>query len=444
MKLTHIASATTLIEHNGVKILTDPWLIGDEFYGSWTHYPPMDVDFSTFDDVDFIYISHIHPDHMSKETLDKINKEIPVLIHNYDAKFVKTNLERWGRRVIELNHGEKFHCGGGLNIHIYAADNCNPQLCFKFFGCGKMEPKMGSTGIDTLSVIENGTHSILNVNDCPYDLTSNVLDLILENHGNFDLLLTGYAGAGSYPQCWECYSDDEKLNVYGEKKKKHFLLQGLKFIEKVQPKFYMPFAGTYTLRGKLAHLEKFRVVPELQDALEFYRNLRAKEKGILLNRFEWFDLESETVSKEYEPIDYKEKIRYVEEVLSNYKFDYESDKEPSFSDFEELLGPAFSRYESKRKELNFSTDTTVYVYLPESKMVKISCSGDGFEIINNIDFSDDKFVTYRVDPKLLLRILKGPRFAHWNNAEIGSHIQFSRKPEIYERALYFCMNYFHC
>ena len=89
MKLTHIASATTLIEHDGIKILTDPWLIGDEFYGSWTHYPPIDVDFSRFDDVDFIYISHIHQDHMSRETLDKINKEIPVLIHNYDANLLK-------------------------------------------------------------------------------------------------------------------------------------------------------------------------------------------------------------------------------------------------------------------------------------------------------------------------------------------------------------------
>ena len=39
---------------------------------------------------------------------------------------------------------------------IYAADNCNPEACFKFFGCGKMENKMGSTGIDTLAVIENG------------------------------------------------------------------------------------------------------------------------------------------------------------------------------------------------------------------------------------------------------------------------------------------------
>ena len=45
MRVTHIASATVLIEHKNTKILTDPWLIGEEYYGSWTHYPPIDIDF---------------------------------------------------------------------------------------------------------------------------------------------------------------------------------------------------------------------------------------------------------------------------------------------------------------------------------------------------------------------------------------------------------------
>ena len=242
MKITHIASATVLIEHKNTKILTDPWLVGNEYYGSWTHYPPIDIDWKMFDDVDYIYISHIHPDHMSKETLENINKDIPILIHTYEEKFVKGNLERWGKKVIELPHGEKFECGDGLNIHIYAADNCNPEECYKFFGCGKMESKMGSTGIDTMAVIENGDQTILNVNDCPFLLSTKTLDVVLENHPTIDLLLVGYAGAGSYPQCWENYTVAEKLEVYGPKKKLHFLNMGKQYIDKIKPKYYIPFA----------------------------------------------------------------------------------------------------------------------------------------------------------------------------------------------------------
>ena len=76
-------------------------------------------------------------------------------------------------------------------------------------------------------------------------------------------------------------------------------------------------------------------------------------------------------------------------------------------------------------------------------MCKISCKGNGYEVIDKKELKDARYVTYEVDYKLLYRILRGPRYAHWNNAEIGSHILFSRRPEVYERGLYFSMNYFH-
>ena len=108
-----------------------------------------------------------------------------------------------------------------------------------------------------------------------------------------------------------------------------------------------------------------------------------------------------------------------------------------------ILPKAYERYDRKRQELSFSTDTNIYIYLPDNKMVKISADGNGYEVINQKDFSDDRYVTYKLDHRLLFRILRGPRFAHWNNAEIGSHIEFSREPEIYERKLYYSMNFFH-
>lgn len=442
MKLTHIASATTIVEHNGVKILTDPWLIGKEFYGSWTHYPPLKVDWDLVNSVNYIYISHIHPDHMSQATLAMIDPDIPVLIHNYEAKFVKNNLERWGHEVIELNHGEKFACGGGLNIQIFAADNCNPALCYKFFGCGKMESKMGSTGIDTMAVFENSENVILNINDCPYDIAHDTLDLIKSEYSKIDLLLVGYAGAGSYPQCWD-YSDEDKLGKYGKKKKTYFLNSGVNMINHVNPAYYMPFAGTYTLNGKHATLDKFRVVPELQDALSYFKHNDCPGRGVLLNPWEHFELTTGLVSAEYEPVDLVVKQKYIEETLVHYKYTYEDDEPVVLSQITELIPAAYEGFERKRKEMRFSTKTNVYLYLPDDKMLKISMCGKGYELISRIDFNDEKYVTYKVDEKLLYRILKGPRFAHWNNAEIGSHIMFARKPEIYERALYFCMNYFH-
>ena len=105
---------------------------------------------------------------------------------------------------------------------------------------------------------------------------------------------------------------------------------------------------------------------------------------------------------------------------------------------------AYNRFNNKRKQLDFTTDTNVYVILPDKKCVKISFNGGGYSIIDSKNINEDnKRVVYDLDHRLLYRILRGPRHAHWNNAEIGSHINFYRKPEIYERALYYCMNFFH-
>ena len=50
MFITHLNGACEIIISNGVKILTDPWLVDGEYYGSWYTYPPVDdFDFSDLD-----------------------------------------------------------------------------------------------------------------------------------------------------------------------------------------------------------------------------------------------------------------------------------------------------------------------------------------------------------------------------------------------------------
>jgi UDP-MurNAc hydroxylase len=296
-----------------------------------------------------------------------------------------------------------------------------------------------------MAVIENGDKAILNVNDCPYVLSQKVLDRVLSDFSKIDLLLVGYAGAGSYPQCWQNYTDESKLKIHGIKKKNHFLNMGLDFLKRIKPISYMPFAGTYTLKGKRANLERYRVVPELQDALKFYQD-NYDGNGFLLNSEQSFDLETKKTSAEYIPTKYEEKIKYVEEVLSKFKYDYEDDPPSSLNEIVNLIPKCFERYEDKRKEIKFESDTSVLLKLPENNYCKISCNGKGFKILNQEEFDLsllDPHVIYELDFKLLKRILSGPRYAHWNNAEVGSHIMFSRNPDVYERGLYYSMNYFH-
>ena len=110
----------------------------------------------------------------------------------------------------------------------------------------------------------------------------------------------------------------------------------------------------------------------------------------------------------------------------------------------ELLEKSFSRFDSKCKELGFSSDTTILISLPGENILKIPCNGESFELIPRETLKDiSKYVYISLDSRLLKLLLSGPKYAHWNNAEIGSHLKFKRNPNVYERALFYCLNYLH-
>lgn len=446
MKIRFLKSSTTVIESNGVRILTDPWLVDGEYYGSWYHVPPFEFKPAEFDDIDFIYISHIHPDHFSRETLKQLNKEIPVLIHSYEVKFLKRNIESLGFEVRELPNNQRTHLRDGVHINIFAADNCNPELCMKHFGCGRIEAKYGSTQIDSLSVIDSNGLSVLNINDCPFGLARHCAREIQEQYGSIDFMLVGYAGAGPYPQCFANLSEEEKREA-AVKKREQFLKQGVDFLELFQPRYFMPFAGTYTLGGTHARLNSLRGVPEIDDAFQEI-NKQVASTGVLLNSGECFDLTVETASADYRPMNREEKSRYIQEVLAPKPFSFEADDDPGVDDFLPLLSEAYQRMNQVRESISFSTATKVIVDLPEDQSVvlglgEVSADESSWEVLSTESTKViEPSVRFTVNPKLLLRILKGPRYGHWNNAEIGSHILFDRKPEQFERGLYYCMNFF--
>ena len=448
MKITNLNSSAVIVEANGVKILSDPWLVDGEHYGSWAIYPPMPFDANDYNDIDYIYISHIHHDHCSLKTLALLNKAIPVIIHRYEVQFMKNNLERLGFSVIELNHNERTHLKNGVYINILAADNCNPEICHRYYGCGIVESKYGSTQIDTLAVIDNGIYTCVNVNDCPYDLSVLTVDLINEQYPVIDFALIGYLGAGPYPQCFSSLNETEK-KIAAAGKQKQFLQYNKNYLLKFKPRYYMPFAGTYLLSGKLAQLNENRGNPDIETAKAWFEGQpeidHLNTRCVLLNQKASFDIETQSSSQVYVPIDHNDKQRFINEVLAHRKLDYEHDPMPTLEQFQLVLPQAYARMNAKRNTLDFSSNTIVLMPLVENKIAMLTMNDNGYSLIepHEID-SIETYVSITIDPRLLIKILNGPRYAHYNNAEGGSHIVFHRKPKnSFERPIYYCMNFFH-
>ena len=143
-------------------------------------------------------------------------------------------------------------------------------------------------------------------------------------------------------------------------------------------------------------------------------------------------------------MDKTKKQQYIENFLTKRKLDYEYEKEPEIEEIKSLIGKSYERFEGKRKELRFSSDTVVLIKLSNEELLVISCNGNGWEIINHkIVHKYKKYVKLSLDTRLLKWILSGPKYAHWNVAENGSHITFERKPNVYERGLYYCLAFFY-
>ncbi len=453
MRLRHLKSSSVVVEDGDTSVLCDPWLLDGAFYGSWAHYPPLEFEPEDYNDVDYIYVSHIHPDHFHKPTMERLDTDIPVLIHDYATDFLKQNVERLGFEAIELPHAERTHLEGDLHVNVLGADNCDPEVCGNYFGCGWWtEPSGdrttdGSTQIDSMAVFDDGDNVLVNANDCRWPLSERACAVVDEQYDDVDLLLMQYSAANFYPQCIEDYTHEEKLAARDDVIAEMYEdAEG--FINALEPEHFMPFAGSYALSGSLADRDQYVASPRRIEAFWHFADSENIEPDhsspILLNSEAYFDLETETPSEEYTPIDADARREYVQTELAERTFPYEDDDRPTLSELVDLVDPAFEHMDEKREGIDWESDTTVIVDLVDDQVAAMSMNGDGYQVTtaDDVDTSDG-YVRISMDERLLARILRGPQYAHFNNAQIGSHIGFEKQPDIYERPLYYALSFFH-
>jgi L-ascorbate metabolism protein UlaG (beta-lactamase superfamily) len=114
MHLTWFSSNTWLIEMAGLRILLDPWLVGDLTFGNldWL-FKGSCVDRPLPDRLDLILLSQGLEDHAHPETLKLLDRSIPVIASPSAAKVV-TNLGY--TQITTLNHGQSYRYADQLTI----------------------------------------------------------------------------------------------------------------------------------------------------------------------------------------------------------------------------------------------------------------------------------------------------------------------------------------
>ena len=132
----------------------------------------------------------------------------------------------------------------------------------------------------------------------------------------------------------------------------------------------------------------------------------------------------------YKPVDIREQESYISGTLSKLKYPYESDKPVEYSQLKRKVDTALLALRGRAQRLNLNVKSKIDIF----------ADGNCFAIHTG----DPEFgvnLSFYLDARLLNRILD--RKSHWNNAEIGCHIEIDRNPNTYEVDAHTMMQFFH-
>tara|TARA_B110000881_G_C18545201_1_gene500789 strand:+ start:169 stop:1419 length:1251 start_codon:yes stop_codon:yes gene_type:complete len=415
MKFKFIGNAGGIfIGSNGTKILCDPWIIDGVFEGAWHHYPPLKTKISDIQNVDGIYVSHIHPDHYDERYFD-FPKDIPLIILNEGPNFLKKNLINKGyNNLIEIKNDQTIEFNE-FKLTIY-----------KPFSKHIFEESLIGNLIDSALVLEDDNVTAINFNDNTPD--ENACSFLKNKFKNIDLAMLNYNAAGPYPSCFDNLSTKEKIDENNRILKRNFD-HLCKIIPILQPKSVLPFAGSYIIAGKNYYKNEYLGTTTADECANYLNNnLKFNSKVFCLRENQIYDIKKQQQLERYEKIDLNKMKNYIQSI-NNKKYDYENDDMPDIPKLINEIKIASNKMLESVKRFNIELNTNVFIEV-DKKNIKI------------VEGQDKNRKLYcNLDLRLLNRILN--RKAHWNNAEIGTHINFKRIPNNMDLDIHTCMSFFH-
>jgi UDP-MurNAc hydroxylase len=176
MDITLVGHASVIVTTDDVKILTDPWLSGTAFNGSWALDPEPVFDLHSLPGISHLWLSHEHPDHFHVPTLrslpEAFKKSVIVLLQKRNSRKILEAMHGMGyRHFVELRNRQWVNIAPSTQVYCYQAGLS-----------------------DSLLGVEAGGDRILNVNDA--ELSLHDIGVIRREFGTPRVVLNQYSLAG--------------------------------------------------------------------------------------------------------------------------------------------------------------------------------------------------------------------------------------------------------
>ena len=406
-KITLINNACLLFEWKNFRLITDPWIEGPIFLGSFTNYPPNQISISDLPKIDAIWISHEHSDHLNEHSLTFFDKNIPIYVPNYDNKRLEIILKKYGfRNIYSMENGETKNLSDQIKITSYFS---------------------GSVWNDSIQLIQFGNFKILNLNDAGFNWK------IKDEHANVDIVCTQFTGPGSsYPLTWENLSINQKRGII-TKTNEGFLEWLKQIVEITKTKYLLPFANFLEIyHPELIHYLSEKPQNTINDVK---RTFEGKEVEVL-------DLlPGESWNGNFSRIPKREKFFDDDFKLNYLKKKFEDDNESNVFEHECNI----SDDEIKTYFENFSNSflaAQVGEYSIRLIIKDVSIRKEFLILfekgIVSVEKSNSKVfkanMLWECPSHIIQKVIKND--LSWDEATLGYWCKFSRDPDIYNVALW--------
>jgi UDP-MurNAc hydroxylase len=215
MKLQFINHASVVFEHAGTRLMTDPWHYGPAFNNGWDLIAETPFTPEQYAEIDYLWISHEHPDHFSPRVLldipEALRPKITVLYKATTDKKVVHFCAKKGFGVRELADDERFELAPGFHV------TCRSVPLY-----------------DSWLLLESPTARVLNLNDAVVH-TSRDLQVLHRQLGRIDVLLTQFSYAA-----WRGNRSDMAMREADAARKLETLRRQVRIL---RPRFTIPFAS---------------------------------------------------------------------------------------------------------------------------------------------------------------------------------------------------------
>ena len=406
VKVRYINHAFLIIESDNFKFATDPWALGPAFNtGWWLQHKTIANWKEELNSCNFIYISHNHPDHCHELTLSYLNKKIPLVVPNFITNSTGLLLQDLGfTNIHNLNFEDQYQLK-------------NSELIFTIFKSGDLRDDSGF---------------YFSAGDFKGLLTVDANNLNFLKLPSIDLFASSFAGgAHGYPLNCENYQLEDRIKMLDTDRK--FIRQTkYKYLEKIKPKFFLPYAGFFK---EVLKRDDMYIKNNTKNLVNDYKKICKKldiqildvEENTIFNFDKNKKIKCDSYNgKYYIDIDAENYLKYFKEKYQKIDINYIKNyfENSNFKD-NSILFISLTDDNFENSEINFQINFTK----------KIT-----FSILENEHFnqslkSENNYLFMKIRKESFLNTIYNKR--SWEDISIGFQNRQFRKPNTYNSKFWF-------